>query len=309
MRLVTFALSAPYSSRMKRVFVLVTIVAGLAAAAAAHGSSAFPIAYTTWDSTEQISTISSTGGTPQPLTSSSLESADPSYSRDGKRIVFARGHEDNNAPWDIWTMNADGSDKQRVTRTRHIDERHPIWSPDGSKIAFTALGDVWVMNSDGSNRRRMLVRQPTDTAFGTPSWSPNSTKLLISDLPRLPERHMYIVSVATGKVVRALPVGAAAAWAPVGREIVFFREKSSRTQSDLWLVNADGTGLQRLTNTPTLFEVFSSWSPDGSQIAYWANKQGTQPDELSLFVMDANGSGSVELGPVITSPWWGGLGS
>jgi TolB protein len=293
---------------MRRLPILVTLVAGLATAAAAHGSSAFPIAYTTWDTTEQVSTTSSAGGTPQAITSGSLGSADPTFCRDGTRIVFARGHETNNAPWDIWTMNADGSNKQRVTRTRHIDERHPTWSPDGSKIAFTAGGDVWVMNSDGSDRRLMMRRQ-TDTWFGTPSWSPNSRKLLISDLPRLPDGHMYIVRVATRKVVRRLPVGAAAAWSPGGGKIVFFRESSSRTKSDLWLVNPDGTGLHRLTNTPTLFEVFSSWSPDSSQIAYWANKQGTQPDELSLFVMNADGSGSVELGPTITSTWWGGLGS
>jgi hypothetical protein len=52
-------------------------------------------------------------------------------------------------------------------------------------------------------------------------------------------------------------------------------------------MNSDGTGVTNLTNTPSLDEVYPSWSPDGTKIAF------TRPDEI--FVMNADGSGQTQL--------------
>ena len=52
-------------------------------------------------------------------------------------------------------MDADGTNQKRLTRDGW-DDRHPAWSPDGSKIAFAVLGDansfIVVMDADGSDR-------------------------------------------------------------------------------------------------------------------------------------------------------------
>jgi dipeptidyl aminopeptidase/acylaminoacyl peptidase len=56
-------------------------------------------------------------------------------------------------------------------------------------------------------------------------------------------------------------------WSPHGNDIAFMRQDSSGS-SDLYLVHSDGTGEQRLTNTPSRNEYFSAFSPDGTKLAY-----------------------------------------
>jgi Tol biopolymer transport system component len=290
---------------MKGVLAVVLLAVGLTVSASAQGSSAFRIAY--YGSVHglwQVFTVSSAGGQPHRLTSGTLNSADPALSRGGARIAYDKGS-DGDGTSDIWTMNADGTNKRRLTSTSHIAEYNPSWCPDGSKIAFDAGKGVWVMNRDGSGRHRLTS---TTFSYGAPSWSPDGTKLVYSSYPQFSSTgQLYIVSVATGRV-HSLVKGFAPAWSPNGKTIVFSR-KTSVTASDLWLVNADGTNLRRLTNTSTRFEVFSSWSPDGSQIAVWAEGDGTQPDEMALYLMNKDGSNSHPLGVTTTSRWWGGLGS
>ena len=73
--------------------------------------------------------------------------------------------------WDIWVMNADGSNQTNLTSGWTDYEpgqgrnqyQYPSWSPDGNKIAFTLnSGDIWMSNSDGSDLRQFTF---TDQVF------------------------------------------------------------------------------------------------------------------------------------------------
>ena len=94
----------------------------------------------------------------------------PSWSPDGKRIVYDAG---SSEPFSnsIWIMRADGSGKTELT-----DGYHPHWSPDGKHIVFVRYPggsrgeDVFVMNADGSGVRRVIDLTPDDT---DPSWAPD----------------------------------------------------------------------------------------------------------------------------------------
>lgn len=69
----------------------------------------------------------------------------------------------------IWTVNADGSDARKIAD----QGLNPVWSPDGTKIAYYRGVDgeaqVWVMNADGSGQRFLA-------AGFSPAWSPDSSK-------------------------------------------------------------------------------------------------------------------------------------
>lgn len=75
----------------------------------------------------------------------------PSWSPDGKRIVFAAGAD--HRPRDIYVVAADGSGERRLTRRRE-PVWHPRWSPDGKRIVFFEFpfpqATIYVMNADGS---------------------------------------------------------------------------------------------------------------------------------------------------------------
>ncbi len=94
----------------------------------------------------------------------------PSWSPDGSRIVYAVSDQSDYA-WEIFTMNADGSDQQRITDHPGYD-MGPVWSPDGSMLAFTSdrfrgpesngedqSGLPYVMNADGSGVRLLFTEE------------------------------------------------------------------------------------------------------------------------------------------------------
>ena len=71
-------------------------------------------------------------------------------------------------------MNADGSERRRLTDIPGHDHWPPAWSPDGTRIALTSDGtednaEIYVMNSDGSGLTK-LTDDPAYDAF--PAWRP-----------------------------------------------------------------------------------------------------------------------------------------
>ncbi len=86
----------------------------------------------------------------------------PVWSPDGSRIAFGFSQHDH---WEIYVMNADGSNRVRLTQEEPFAERppnnvSPAWSPDGRHIAFftdrNGKWELYVMNADGSNQRPMF---------------------------------------------------------------------------------------------------------------------------------------------------------
>ena len=75
----------------------------------------------------------------------------PAFSPDGRKIAFGSSR---SGDFEIYAMNADGSDIVRLTQSPGLDAR-PAWSPDGTRIAFTSNRDgnyeIYVMDTDGSN--------------------------------------------------------------------------------------------------------------------------------------------------------------
>lgn len=82
----------------------------------------------------------------------------PTPSPDGSKIAFmSNGRGATN--WEIWLMNVDGTNPQRLTDNKNNDGL-PTWSPDGQSIAYVSdqggVWGIWVMNADGSNQRKLV---------------------------------------------------------------------------------------------------------------------------------------------------------
>jgi len=98
----------------------------------------------------------------------------PFLSVDGKKVAFTCNFTDEwrGASTEICTINADGSGKTRLTKTKAVNT-NPTWSPDGQKIAFISDRDgsseVYVMNADGSEPTRLTNNTEAESY---PVWSP-----------------------------------------------------------------------------------------------------------------------------------------
>src|SRR5262245_985620 len=121
------------------------------------------------------------------------------------KIVYETNRDGN---WELYLMNADGTESRNLTRTAEVDELYPKASPDGSRIAFVAdLGkgearvrNLYWMRRDGSERT--LVRE----TGGEPCWNADGTALafLEGELPKFTHtdfatKGLLIHDLKTGK--------------------------------------------------------------------------------------------------------------
>jgi Tol biopolymer transport system component len=102
-------------------------------------------------------------GSDSHLLLSTADSKSPAaWSRDGRRILFTRYGRTNSRDAAIFVVNADGTGVRRLGRGIAA-----TWSPDGTKILYTAaeFSPLYVMNGDGSHRRVVA-----SVAAADPSW-------------------------------------------------------------------------------------------------------------------------------------------
>ena len=138
--------------------------------------------------TYEIYVMDADGDNPQNLTNDPNDDRQPSWSPDGKRIVFMAqrpGHFRGKLgiTSEIYVMDADGGNQQRLTENRQNDW-YPSWSPDGERIAFSSdrKGDfenfeIYVMDTDGGNQQKLTNHRSTDDS---PSWSPDGKRIAFS---------------------------------------------------------------------------------------------------------------------------------
>jgi len=93
----------------------------------------------------------------------------PDWSPSGNRIVFYQ--DTGTKGMRIFTIKPDGTDRQLVIQ----DGRDPVWSPDGTKIAFTRDGHLYTVNPDGSGVTE-VPGTPKENGLSEilPNWGPKS---------------------------------------------------------------------------------------------------------------------------------------
>ena len=161
-------------------------------------------------------------------------------------------------------INADGSGLQNVTHTA-TTSFDLAWSPDGRQIAYIELdvpepsSPIYVVNADGTGKRR--VTRPLAVDAGSPSWSPDGRTLAFTGVGGIYTVH----ADGTGlrKLTGSQGPNYGPTWSPDGRQIAFVSDRDDPVHhaSDVFVMNADGSGQKNLTHTPNVSEHTASWAP------------------------------------------------
>ena len=205
----------------------------------------------------------------------------------------------------VSVMNADGTNPRHLTTGIGSG---PVWSPDGTRIAYHGGpdGEIFVVDADGSSERQLT----TDGGSG-PVWSPDGTRIAYTVIPDytytfdsdtdgtiipverndgvvepIPDVGIWTVNIDTGyRRHLTTDLGENLSWAPDGTHIAYDLRIWSYDYA-IRVVDTDGTNKRQLTSTRA--DRLPVWSPDGTTIAYIHGS--TTEGESGIWLMDADGT-------------------
>jgi Tol biopolymer transport system component len=258
------------------------------------------------ESTTQLFALSPTTGRVRQLTQFQGGAFDPDYSPNGRQIAFDRRFQ-NGSPDAAYTIRFDGSNPTRLPiacsgQCLGIDE--PNWTRSGHDIAFgrafgpiakdgsASMVELATAGLSGAGDRviRSFGLKSTGTEPHNAVWSPNGRMLAVTVLndrkKPVNASAIYLIS-ANGKTVRRLTPRRLDAgnpdWSPNGKRIVFNSFYEGQSESELYTIRPDGTGMHRIRREKKNNYAFDPvWSPDGGRIAFVHTSRKTLPHIWSI---------------------------
>ncbi len=182
----------------------------------------------------EICLIKPDGSGVQNLTNNPARDASPSFSPDGKQIVFASNRGGDFGTYDLYAMNTDGGSNQRqIYSNKSGMSVSPVWSPDGKEIVFA--------NDNGRIGNFEIFKVEFETG---------QLEKRLTFSPRYDEQP---------------------AVSPDGNLIAFVSNADGN--SEIYVMNSDGTGLLRITRNEAE-DITPRFTSDGKKIIYSNNRSG-----------------------------------
>jgi len=222
-----------------------------------------------------------------------IEGSDNFLNNQKGKIVYSAdcGNQD-----EIYVFDMASGGKTRLTNN-DIQDRYPVWSPDGKSIAFSqarfaengyknVFSNISIIDADGQNYREIINLIATD--ISNFDWSPDGKKIIFAaDIHDEYDTDIFSIDVQTGELVQILEDGisfdAQPSYSPWGDEILYMGLNEDGTVQGIYLTDINGKNITKVISCyeiapPAMILNSPEWSPLGTDFIITADYGG--PGEI-----------------------------
>lgn len=205
------------------------------------------------------------------------------------RVVYASVA---SGSWDIWTMNADGTNQRQLTVGARSNYG-PSVSADGRRIVFVSnraggAFNIWRMDADGSNPLQLTRGRGENF----PHFTPDGRWVIYATIGYGQSNAIWKIPVDGGEPVRLTEKPAS--WpfvSPDGKSFVCVYGNDPSSPSKLAVIPIDGGEPTKLFDLPPTFNANTVWLPDNRGIAFLDSRTGTN----NVWMQPLSGGKPVQL--------------
>ncbi len=232
-------------------------------------------------------------------TSTPLPTPFPTLTGSGGGVIAFASRESSD--WQIYMINADGSGKLRVT-VGIKGGYEPNWSPDGNRIIFQYSGlKIADIAAGGISRIPLSVvsNNLPNEYLVKPAWSPDGEWIAFLN-ENGTRGDIYLIRPDGTGMVRLTDSNDISrdgnlVWSPDGKQLAYSAYRTGNIEiyvMDVEVALQGGAASQQMTDSlPPVRNLVTSWSPDGSRLAFSSDRDGN----TELYLMNVDGSNIVRL--------------
>lgn len=246
---------------------------------------------------EEIYSCNADGTGVTRLTNAPGSDTQPAWSPDGTHIAFISDRVGGSP--EVYVMNADGTNVVRRTFNGGWAQ-NPTWSPDGTTLAYSAVSNgsanIWKVGAFSGSASLAIEKPGWDDQ---PSWSPDGTKIALASDWQAYDFVQDIYTATPSGANWTMVVGGNIfdhidylypAYSPNGAKLAVTISNSQSWDdyvTSIGVANASGGALTTIATGAAAWTK-TSWSPDGTKLAYTANG-----DTIKWVAADGSSSGTI----------------